>query len=76
MDLRGQKLGYPVTAPVMTKAYNYLTEQLGKEKPANEGWWPAYTAWQAFAVKVLTEGGRNQDSNVNRLYEYRDRIRA
>ena len=30
--------------------------------PTNEGWWPAYTAWQAFAVKVLVEGGRNQDS--------------
>jgi hypothetical protein len=25
-------------------------------------------AWQAFAVKVLTEGGRNQDSHINRLY--------
>jgi hypothetical protein len=40
----------------------------------NEGWWPAYTAWQAFAVKVLVEGGRNQDSNLNRIYGYRDRM--
>ena len=34
----------------------------------NEGWWPAYTAWEAFAVKVLVDGGRKQDSNINRLY--------
>ncbi len=34
----------------------------------------AYTAWQAFAVKVLVEGGRNQDSNLTRLYGYRDRM--
>ena len=27
--------------------------------PENESWIPAYTAWQAFAVKVLAEGGRN-----------------
>ena len=44
------------------------------EPPTNEGWWPAYTAWQAFAVKVLVEGGRNQDSNLTRLYGYRERM--
>ena len=38
------------------------------------GWWPAYTAWQTFAVKVLVEGGRNQDSNINRLYQRLDRM--
>ena len=38
---------------------------LAAEPPTNEGWWPAYTAWQAFAVKVLVEGGRNQDSNLD-----------
>ena len=35
---------------------------------------PAYTAWQAFAVKVLVEGGRNQDSHITRLYGYLDRM--
>ena len=39
--------------------------ELAEAPPTNEGWWPAYTAWQAFAVKVLVEGGRNQDSNIN-----------
>ncbi len=42
--------------------------------PVNDGWWPAYTAWQAYAVKVLVEGGRNQDSNINRLYGHLDRM--
>ena len=42
--------------------------------PTNEGWWPSYTAWQSFAVKVLVEGGRNQDSNLTRLYGYRERM--
>ena len=40
----------------------------------NESWRPSYTAWQAFAVKVLAEGGRNQDSQINRIYGYRERM--
>jgi uncharacterized protein YfaS (alpha-2-macroglobulin family) len=56
------------------RAYTYLEQALATEPPTNEGWWPAYTAWQAFAVKVLVEGGRNQDSNLTRLYGYRDRM--
>ena len=47
---------------------------VGRSRRRNEGWWPSYTAWQAFAVKVLVEGGRNQDSNLTRLYGYRDRM--
>jgi hypothetical protein len=56
------------------RAYHYLETVLAEKPPSNEGWWPAYTAWQAFAVKVLVEGGRTQDSNINRLYGYRDRM--
>ena len=56
------------------RAYAYLEKELAQKPPTNEGWWPSYTAWQAFAVKVLVEGGRNQDSNLNRLYGYRDRM--
>ena len=48
--------------------------KLAEPPPSNEGWRPAYTAWQAFAVKVLVEGGRNQDSNLTRLYGYRERM--
>jgi uncharacterized protein YfaS (alpha-2-macroglobulin family) len=67
-------LKYQVDPGMRERAYAYLETELGKAPPQNEGWWPSYTAWQAFAVKVLAEGGRNQDSNINRLYGYRDRM--
>ncbi|MEP6915666.1 MAG: MG2 domain-containing protein, partial [Acidobacteriota bacterium] len=67
-------LKYTVDAGMRERAYTYLEQQLGEKPPVNEGWWASYTAWQAFAVKVLAEGGRNQDSNINRLYGYRDRM--
>ncbi len=71
---RGKRLDYAVTPSVLDKGYGYLEHALGGQKPTNEGWWPAYTAWQAFAVKVLTEGGRPQDSHVTRLFSYLDRM--
>ena len=71
---RGAQMGYPVSAAVMERAYGYLERSLAGDKPTNESWWPAYTAWQAFAVKVLAEGGRNADSHFNRLYGYLDRM--
>jgi alpha-2-macroglobulin len=67
-------LKYTVSAEMRERAYSYLERSLSQKPPENEGWWPSYTAWQAFAVKVLVEGGRNQDSNLNRLYGYRDRM--
>jgi uncharacterized protein YfaS (alpha-2-macroglobulin family) len=67
-------LKYDVQAGVRERAYAYLERELAATPPTNEGWWPAYTAWQAFAVKVLVEGGRNQDSNLTRLYGYRERM--
>jgi uncharacterized protein YfaS (alpha-2-macroglobulin family) len=67
-------LKYDVGSQMRARAYSYLEQQLAAEPPTNEGWWPSYTAWQAFAVKVLVEGGRNQDSNLNRLYGYRERM--
>ena len=67
-------LKYDVDSGVRRRAYDYLGRQLALPPPTNEGWWPAYTAWQAFAAKVMVEGGRNQDSNLTRLYGYRDRM--
>jgi alpha-2-macroglobulin len=67
-------LKYDVDRPMLDRAYGYLEKALAEKPPVNEGWWRAYTAWQAFAVKVLVEGGRNQDSNITRLYGYRDRM--
>ncbi|MBK5258401.1 MAG: Ig-like domain-containing protein [Thermoanaerobaculia bacterium] len=72
---RGKKLGYNVSDDTLNRGYEYLTRNLSETPgPVNEGWWPAYTAWQAFAVKVLAEGGRNADSHINRLFGYADRM--
>jgi uncharacterized protein YfaS (alpha-2-macroglobulin family) len=71
---RGEKLKYDVSKDVTKHAYDYLDAKLKDKRPENEGWWPAYTAWQAFAVKVLAEGGRNEDSHVTRLSSYVDRM--
>jgi hypothetical protein len=67
-------LKYDVDREVRERAYTYLEEQLSQPPPTNAGWWPHYTAWQAFAVRELVEAGRNQDSNLARLYGYRDRM--
>ena len=56
------------------RAYAYLERELARAAADERRLVAAYTAWQAFAVKVLVEGGRNQDSNLTRLYGYRDRM--
>lgn len=66
--------GYAVDQKVLDRAYEYLERELAKPRPENESWWPAYTAWQAFAVKTLVEGGRNEDSHITRLATYMDRM--
>ncbi|HUP47336.1 MAG TPA: alpha-2-macroglobulin family protein, partial [Thermoanaerobaculia bacterium] len=71
---RAGKLGYTVDADALRRAYEYLERSLNEQRPPNEGWWPAFTAWQAFAVKTLAEGGRNADSHINRLYGVIDRM--
>ena len=65
---------YEVDRGMRERAYSYLERHMADPPPTNEGWMPSYTAWQAFAAKVLVEGGRNQDSNLTRLYGYRDRM--
>ncbi|MEA2490283.1 MAG: alpha-2-macroglobulin, partial [Acidobacteriota bacterium] len=71
---RGRQLGYTVDEAMLTSGYEYLERYLGQPRPTNEGWMSSYTAWQAFAIKVLAEGGRNVDSHITRVYEYRDRM--
>jgi uncharacterized protein YfaS (alpha-2-macroglobulin family) len=69
-------LTYDVDRSVLQRAYAYLDRELAVAPPVNESWWPSYTAWQAFAVKVMVEGGRNEDSHITRLYGYRERMPA
>ena len=37
-------------------------------------WLPVWSASEAFGVKVLTEYGRNEDSNITRLTQMADRL--
>jgi len=68
-------LKYTVMPGVRDRAYDYLQREMAAKEPAgNEEWWPSYTAWQAFAVKVLAEGGRPVDAHLTRLYGYRERM--
>ena len=68
-------LKYTVSAGVRDRAYDYLERELAAQPPVgNDEWWPSYTAWQAFAVKVLAEGGRAVDAHLTRLYGYRERM--
>lgn len=71
---RGKALGYTVDNDMLERSYAYLDARLSEPPPVNEGWRPAYNAWQAFTIKALAEGGRNTDSHFNRVYEYRDRM--
>lgn len=68
-------LQYAITSGVRDRAYDYLERELAALPPVgNEEWWPSYTAWQAFAVKVLAEGGKAVDAHLTRLYGYRERM--
>ena len=66
--------GYTVDQGVVRRAQDYLQRELTRNLPAEEGARPAYLAWQAFAVKVLAEGGRAQDATVTRLLANVDRM--
>ena len=70
----GVDLKYTVDPGVRDRGYRYLESSLRESEPVNAGWLPSYLAWQAFAVKVLAEGGRFQDSHVTRLYGHRQRM--
>ncbi|MBC8647130.1 MAG: hypothetical protein H7X85_08205, partial [Thermoanaerobaculia bacterium] len=65
---------YAVPAAVLQKGLDAVERALAVPPPADEGWWPSYLASQAFAVKVLSEGGRVADSHATRLYGHRDRM--
>jgi uncharacterized protein YfaS (alpha-2-macroglobulin family) len=71
---RGKQLGYDVDKDVLERAYKRMETSLAETKPTNEGFFPWYTGWQAFVVKTLAEGGHDEDSHLNRLYAYADRM--
>ncbi len=58
------------TAP----ALDFLQAQLRAAPPAQVDWLPAWSAAEAFAVKVLAEYGVVQDANITRLLDRVDRM--
>ncbi len=66
--------GLDVDRGVMERAYDYLERELGQQRPLDDGSRPADLAWRTFAAKVLVDGGRNQDSTINRLLPQLDRM--
>jgi uncharacterized protein YfaS (alpha-2-macroglobulin family) len=66
--------GLDVDRGVMARSYDYLERELAQEPPLDDGSRPADLAWRTFAAKVLVEGGRNQDSAINRLLPQLDRM--
>lgn len=67
-------LGAPADKGVAARALDFLEEQMKRPAPDQVQWLPAWTASSAFAVKVLAERGRNQDSNITRLAANLDRM--
>ena len=69
-----ERLGIAPDKAVVTRALDFLEEQARTSPPAQVQWLPAWSASVAFATKVLAEHGRQQDSNITRLYAMADRL--
>jgi alpha-2-macroglobulin len=67
-------LGFAPDASVVNPALDFLEASLRREAPRQPQWLPVWSASSAFSVKVLTEYGRNQDSNITRLTGMVDRL--
>ena len=69
-----RSLEYPVRSEILEAGYTYLAQRVkegsGEGVPPN----PYHLAWQAFAVKVLSEGRRAPDAAITRLYREIDRM--
>jgi uncharacterized protein YfaS (alpha-2-macroglobulin family) len=67
-------LGFEPDAEVVERALDFLEAELKGPEPRQVQWLPAWSASNAFGVKVLVEYGRNQDSNITRLVQMSDRL--
>ena len=68
------QLGLPLDKAVAGRALDFLDKALKQPAPLQVQWLPVWGASSAFAVKVLVEHGRNQDSNITRLLTATDRL--
>jgi uncharacterized protein YfaS (alpha-2-macroglobulin family) len=69
-----EKLSIPPNKEVVTRALDFLENALRQDQPRQVQWLPGWGAAMSFGVKVLTEHGRNQDSNITRLAAIVDRL--
>jgi uncharacterized protein YfaS (alpha-2-macroglobulin family) len=61
--------------PTVRSALDFLDASLRQAPPPQQPQWrPIWSASHAFAVKVLAEYGRNEDSNITRLAGMADRL--
>jgi uncharacterized protein YfaS (alpha-2-macroglobulin family) len=60
---RAISLGASPDRFAMDRALSFLQSQL-RQAPPEAQWWPAWAASQAFAVRVLAEGGRNPTAEI------------
>jgi uncharacterized protein YfaS (alpha-2-macroglobulin family) len=60
-------LGIAPDPDVVTTALDFMEQKMKQPAPRQVQWLPAWSATMAYAAKVLTEHGRNQDSNITRL---------
>lgn len=67
-------LGMASDATVTRRALDFLDRAMKAKQPDQVQWMPAWSAAEAFGVKVLTEYGRNEDSNITRLTGMADRL--
>src|SRR4030095_16805071 len=67
-------LGIAPDNEVVDRALDFLETEAKSPAPAQVQWLPAWSASFAYAAKVLTEYGRNQDSNITRLSGMADRL--
>ena len=70
----GQTMGVEIDDEVVGRALDFVETQLREAPPNQVQWLPAWSAAASFGVKVLVEYGRNQDSNITRLYPHLDRM--
>jgi hypothetical protein len=68
------QLGIPLDKAVAARALDFLDNALKQPAPQQVQWLPVWGASSSFAVKVLTEHGRSQDSNITRLLSSVDRL--
>jgi hypothetical protein len=67
-------LGIEPDQDVVGRALDFLELAMRRPEPQEVQWLPSWSAGEAFGVKVLTEYGRNQDSNITRLFRVLDRM--